>query len=404
MERLAVVGCGARAYYMFAKHLKEKFSSEVEIVGVCDKNIKRCEYWQKTINPQMKTYKADKFEAMLDELKPDRVLVATWDCYHHEYIIRAMEKGYDVLSEKPISMDEEKCLAIRQAEKETGRKVTVTFNCRFMPYFAKLKELVESGVIGKVLSINYEYLLNTKHGGDYFKRWHRFLENSGGMMVHKATHHLDIVNWLLKDEPVSVSAQGARLFFGNDDRPHGERCHTCQYADSCVSYTDHFKDEGLREMFLDAEVEDGYVRDHCVFKSDTDIYDSMSVSVAYKKGTLLTYSLNLFSVNEGYNLNLIGEKGRIETSTFFAGDKYKIIVYYRDGRVDTIEFPKAAGTHAGGDDRMLKMLFGGLKDDPLGQCADSFDGVVSAMIGIAANKSIKDGGRVNLTPILDKMR
>jgi predicted dehydrogenase len=130
----------------------------------------------------------------------------------------------------------------------------------------------------------------------------------------------------------------------------------------------------------------------------------MSVSVKYKKGAMLTYSLNLFNTDEGYNINIIGEKGRLEASTFFAGDDYKIIVRHRGGKVEEITFPKVTGTHDGGDDRMVAMLFGGLKDDPLGQCADSFDGIKSAMIGIAANKSIKEGKRIELTPILDKMR
>lgn len=402
MERLVIVGAGQRCYYMFAKRLKENYADKVEIVGVCDTNIKRCEYYRDTINPNMKIYKD--FDLMLDELKPDSVLVTTVDCYHHEYIIRALEKGYNVYSEKPITMDEEKCLAIRDAEKRTGKKVTVTFNCRFMPYFAKLKEIMMSGVIGKPLAIHYEYLLNTVHGGDYFKRWHRFMDNCGGMMVHKATHHFDIINWILEDDPESVSAQGARLYFGNEDRPHGERCWNCTYANTCESYQDLINEKGMKELYFDPETEDGYRRDHCAFKGDTDIYDSMSVAVKYKKGTILTYSLNLFSTDEGYTLNIIGEKGRIETSTFFAGDKYKIIVRYRDGRVDEITFPKASGTHNGGDDRMLAMFFGGVTDDPLGQCSDSFDGVKSAMIGIAANRSIQEGKRIELTPILEKMR
>lgn len=402
MKKIAIVGTGHRCYNAFAKKLSEEYSDKIVIVGVCDTNVKRCEYYRDTLNPNMKIYRD--FDLMLDEMQPDAVIVSTPDGLHHEYIIRALRKGCDVFSEKPLTIDEEKCLAIRQAEKETGKKVTVTFNCRFMPYFAKLKEIVASGVIGKPLAIHYEYVLNTKHGGDYFKRWHRFMEKSGGMMVHKATHHFDIINWILKDEPVSVSAQGARLYYGNDDRPHGERCSTCEYKKNCEAYAFIYDSDFLQKMYFDAEGEDGYVRDHCVFRDDTDIYDSMSVSVAYKKGTLLTYSLNLFNTNEGYTLNIIGEKGRIEMSTFFEGEKYKIIVRYRDGRVDEITFPKATGGHDGGDDRMVAMLFGDLNDDPLGQCSDSFDGIKSAMIGIAANRSIKEGIRIELTPILDRMR
>ena len=132
------------------------------------------------------------------------------------------------------------------------------------------------------------------------------------------------------------------------------------------------------------------------FNAAGDTYYA-TVSVAYKKGTLLTYSLNLFSTDEGYTLNIIGEKGRIEASTFFAGDKHKLIVRYRNGRVDEMTFPKSGGGHDGGDDRMLDMFFGGLTDDPLGQCSDSYDGIKSALIGISANRSIKEGRRIDLT-------
>lgn len=401
---LVIVGAGQRCFTI-VETIKKNHSDVNNIVGVCDANIKRCEYYRKHINPNMKTYKQQDFDKMLDELKPDAVIVATADSYHHEYIIRSMKKGYDVFTEKPITMSQENCLAIKKAEKEAGKKVTVTFNCRFMPYFAKLKEVVASGVIGKPLAINYDYVLNTIHGGDYFKRWHRFLDNCGGMMVHKSTHHFDIINWLLEDDPESVSAQGARLYFGNDDRPHGERCSTCKYTATCESYYDELhSNEQLKELYFEAEGEDGYQRDHCSFKSDTDIYDSMSVSVKYKKGALLTYSLNLFNTDEGYTLNIIGEKGRIETSSFFEGDDYKIIVKHRGGKVEEITFPKAVGTHNGGDDKMVAMLFGGLKKDPLKQCSSSFDGIKSAMMGIAANQSIKEGRQIDLTPILDEMR
>ena len=402
MKRLAIVGAGQRCYEFFATKIKEKYSDTTEIVGVYDNNIKRAEYFQKTINANIKVF--DDFDKMLDETKPDTVLVTTVDGLHHKYIIQALDKGYDVLSEKPLTTTEENCFAIREAEKRSGKKVSVTFNCRFMPYFTRIKEILMSGVIGKPLSIHYEYVLNTQHGGDYFKRWHRFMKNSGGMMVHKATHHFDIINWLLQDDPVSVSAQGARLYFGNDDRPHGERCSDCQYADTCESYVCLSQYENVKEMYFNSENVDGYLRDHCSFKSDTDIYDSMSVSVSYKKGTLLTYSLNLFSTDEGYTLNIIGEKGRIEASTFFAGDKHKLIVKYRNGRVDEITFPKSKGGHDGGDDRMLDMFFGGLTDDPLGQCSDSYDGIKSALIGISANRSIKEGKRIELTETLEKMK
>lgn len=403
MKRLAIVGAGARGYFMFALYLKEKFSDKIEIVAVCDPNPTRSEYFKKTINPNLRVY--TDFDRMLCEVKPDAVLVTTVDAHHHEYIIRSLEAGVEVFSEKPMTIDEEKCRAIRDAERRTGGRVKITFNCRFMPYFVHLKELLDSGVIGKPLAIHYEYLLHPTHGGAYFQRWHRHMNKSGGMLVHKATHHFDIVNWLLGDEPVRVSAQGQRLMFGLDDRPHGERCYGCPHAKSCPNFEDLSRDEARKTMYIDAYDVDGYAGDHCPYAPDTDIYDTMSVSVSYQKGTLLTYSLTLYSTDEGYNFNVIGEKGRIEASTFFGdADHDEITVRYRDGRVDRLTYPKAGGMHAGGDERMLAMLFGDLTDDPLGQCADSFDGIKSAMIGICANESIRTGKTIDLTEKLEEMR
>ena len=127
---------------------------------------------------------------MMKECAPDTVIVTTMDRYHHEYIIKALEYGCDAISEKPMTIDEEKCNAILAKEKETGKKVIITFNFRFMPNMIRVKELINEGAVGKILSVNFEYLLDTSHGADYFRRWHRRKENSGGLLIHKASHHL----------------------------------------------------------------------------------------------------------------------------------------------------------------------------------------------------------------------
>ena len=190
-----------------------------------------------------------------------------------------------------------------------------------------------------------------------------------------------------------------------DDRPHGERCSSCEYSKSCQSYGDYVNNDMAQSMYFgEAEKVDGYVRDHCVFKPDTDIYDTMSVSVAYKKGGILTYSLNMYDAREGYTINVLGEHGSIEGSTYFEGDDYRLVIRYPGGRVEEVIFPKSEGSHSGGDDKLIDMLFGKGGEDKLGQCSGSFDGVKSAMIGIAANKSIKEGVRVDLSSSLEGMR
>src|SRR4030042_1678860 len=144
-----------------------------------------------------------------------------------------MDKGCDVITEKPMTIDAEKCGQILQAQRRSGRKCTVTFNYRYSPPRTQVKDLLMSGVIGDVLSVDFHWMLNTTHGADYFRRWHSQKRLSGGLMVHKATHHFDLVNWRLAAIPVTVHATGKREFYTPRMarrlglQSHHERCHTC---------------------------------------------------------------------------------------------------------------------------------------------------------------------------------
>ena len=406
MKRFVIVGASHRAYSMFVLGLAPRRGKELEFVGIYDPNRTRCEVFRREVGEVLTIY--SDFDEMMKSEKPDGVIVASTDNTHAEYVVRALDYGCDVYSEKPLTNTYENCLAIREAERRSGKRVAVTFNCRFMPYFAKVKELLKSGVIGKVYSINYEYTLNRWHGGDYFKRWHRNMEISRGMLLHKSTHHFDVINWLLEDEPTRVSAIGNRVFYGNAEKAYGERCSTCPKSAECESYKSQ-SEKMDKALYFDAEHEDGYIRDKCAYLPDTDIYDNMSVSVLYKQGTILTYSLNLFSMREGYTMTLTGEDGNLLLRNIATGygqsDRYEIILLKRNEEVEHIEFDASKGAHGGGDIRLLDMMFGETEiEDPLGQYADSFAGVTSAMIGIAANESIEKGITVNLDGALDSLR
>lgn len=405
MKKYVIVGASVRCYMMFVTHLVEEFQGTAEITGVYDINKTRCQVLKDKIGDGCTIY--DNFDEMLDKEQPDAVLVTTVDSTHHEYIVRALNKGYDVISEKPLTNTFERCLAIREAEKKSGHSVKVTFNCRFMPYFLQLKKLLAWGRIGKPLAINYEYCLTRWHGGDYFKRWHRLMKNSQGMLLHKSTHHFDIVNWLLCDEPSKVTALASTVYYNDTSKCLGDRCKTCfkkEECESAMSQTDSLDEK----MYFQAEGEDGYIRDRCCFKGDSDIYDTMSVSVAYEKGALLTYTLNLYSQHEGYRMVITGEKGVIIADCWEAGygkeDRYEIVILDKDYQVEKVTFDRSEGTHAGGDTRLISMLFGKESEDEYGQMADSYAGMVSAMIGIAANESIQTGKMVDVKKYIDQLK
>ena len=138
MKRYVIVGASVRCYMMFVMNLVERYQDTVEITGVYDVNKTRCQVFKDKIGAGCTIY--EDFEEMLDKEKPTAVIVTTIDSVHHEYIVRALDKGYDVISEKPITNTFEGCLQIREAEKRSGKSVKVTFNCRFMPYFYQLKK------------------------------------------------------------------------------------------------------------------------------------------------------------------------------------------------------------------------------------------------------------------------
>jgi len=242
-RRYAIVGTGHRATGMWGKDVAERYSAELEFVGLCDKNSKRAEAGRKLIGVECPTF--TNFDEMLEKSKPDVVMVTTMDSTHHMFITRALEKGIDVITEKPMVTQAVDCQAVLDAEKKYNRNITVAFNYRYAPKHEKIKQIIQSGEIGRVTSVDFSWYLDTSHGADYFRRWHRLKSGGGSLWVHKATHHFDLVNWWLAADPVEVSAYGALNVYGKNGTFRGTNCRTCPHKAKCPFYWDMTKDARL---------------------------------------------------------------------------------------------------------------------------------------------------------------
>ncbi len=404
MKKYVIVGCGYRGITSYAVPIVKEYQDCAELCGAYDVNRKRAELVSEYTGETVPVF--DSFEKMLEETKPDTVIVTTVDAFHDEYIIKALYSGCDVISEKPLTTTFEKALAIKKAEEETGKHVTVTFNLRFRPDFRRVKEIIKSGVLGDVLSVHYQWMLDTRHGADYFRRWHRERRNSGSLLIHKSTHHFDVMNWFLEDEPEAVNAFGTRRFYGPVTEKRGERCHTCPYAKECKFYFDIEKSKDIRRIYFDCEEEDGYWRDRCVFSPDIDIEDSVSVSVKYKKGTVMSYSLTAHSPLEACNIVMNGTLGRLEFTKYWTGNvgdysdkspRPVIKLYDRTGEEITYKLSEMSTEAHGGSDKLLRScLFRGCENDELGQMADLRAGMTSMGIGAAANISMAENRQVRI--------
>jgi len=158
-KRVVLVGTGVRGNSFWGKQIVDAYSEMVEFVGLCDHNESRLKYAQKYIGVTCPLY--TDFDKMLDETKPDMVIVTTVDSTHDEFIIKALKRDIDVLTEKPMTTDEYKCDAIVKAERASKAKVLVGFNYRWSPYMTKIKELLTQNTIGKITSVDFNWYLNT---------------------------------------------------------------------------------------------------------------------------------------------------------------------------------------------------------------------------------------------------
>ncbi len=210
MKKYVLVGTGARALSMFAKPMAADWSDRIDFAGVYDLNPKRAHLLSKECD-NVPVF--EDFDEMLAQVQPDKVIVASMDSAHHQYIIAALKAGCDVITEKPMTIDEDKARKILNAQRETKKNILVTFNLRYAPYFAAVKKLLDEGKIGDIRHIDLEWYLDRDHGTEYFRRWHAEMKYSGGLLVHKSSHHFDIVNWWLNAWPKKVHAFGIKKKF-----------------------------------------------------------------------------------------------------------------------------------------------------------------------------------------------
>jgi len=349
-------------------------------------------------------------------------MVTTVDGFHSQYISRALDRGIDVITEKPMVIDEKQCQEVLDAERRNKRQIVVTFNYRYAPKHQKIKEILMSGAIGRVISVDFSWYLDVYHGADYFRRWHRLKSKGGSLWVHKATHHFDLVNWWLSAVPVSVRAAGRRGFYTPAMAKRlgltgaHERCQTCPEKKKCAFELDLAKDPKLKALYLDQEKHDGYFRDRCVFRPEIDIEDSMNVVVTYDSDAILCYSVNAFAAWEGYVVTFNGSKGRLEHKVVEAVSapfgSANVPGQVKDYDVSARVFPlrkpaydvaprTGKGSHGGGDAVMLADLFSAAPaTDPLRRAADERGGAYSILVGVAANRCFATGETVRIADLV----
>ncbi len=400
--KFAIMGLGNRGLACFAKGLmsvpgkgQPEFAERSEIACLVDTNLTRAKAGAKELGKPDLLIFTSITEAQ-EKAPADWCIVTTPDFTHCDVVIEALEAGLNVVVDKPLATSAWECDKIIDAMNRTGRKVVVGHNMRYQDWTLKAAKLVREGKIGDILTIEAAEVLDFHHGGSYFQRWHSDFSKSAGLMNHKCCHHLDIICWVIDDQPVEVSASGGRLFYRpRPDLDHSERCLGCPQSESCIHYFDMDRWDGVyRRIYKEAELDDGYMVDRCVFSDRHSVNDHESLSIRFAGGALASFTMLTFAPREHTYYRFTGTKGRLEMGGDSCGNPPHLRIIYPDKSVEEIAITADRGQHGhdDADQALIADILGMGGSDPL-QKAEPWEARRAVLIADLAARSIAAGGK-----------
>lgn len=437
-RRYAVVGLSNRGVASFIRPLlgvaggtdtplgyganADDYLEHAELVAVLDVDQVRAEAFLENIVPvghrDVGVFAPEQFDLMVRTARPDVVIVTSPDHTHVEYILAALAADLDVISEKPLVSTAADAVRVLDAERRSRGSVRVTHNLRYTSRHREIKRRLQAGAIGRVLHVAMDYHVDIRHGASYFLRWNRERARSGGLTIHKSTHHLDLISWWLGQAPTSVYAVGGRDYYGPDS-PHRPTAATTPtevreqdpyYAAQHGSGTFHDDADQVRHGLFDLPYEVQYPAgsDYTLYDDAIDIEDHASALISFTDGATAAYSVNFSSPWEGYRATLTGTHGLLEVFVGRAPDGEQLPgsgeVIHRPlfAPSTSVEIPSVHGGHDGADPMMRQDLFIAVSHESavLGLSASALEGANAVAAGEAIWRSIAEERIVTITELL----
>lgn len=397
MINIGIVGAGNRGIRCYGLYIAREKKDIARIMGISDPDRKRLEVGKKVLNLDNSAV-FDDTEKMLSKAPLDAIIITSPDYTHKEIAISAFNKGLDVLCEKPLALTVEDCDAIIEAWKKSGRILCVGFVLRYNNFYKRMYEIINvEKKIGRIILAGAFDSVST--GSQYFFHgWWRLRKNSGGLLVQKATHSVDILNWIINSKPTRVYGEGGLAVFGGN-QPDTKRCLECEIKNTCP--------EALTEKNINWDYGEGNVvievEDKCVFAKEIDVYDHEVLTIAYENGVKAFFIESQFTPDYKREFWFIGDKGRLYgRDPYLVSEKdrrepYIEIVYRHTRKKEIFPVKLAPGGHGGGDPGVIEDFINCCitRENPL---ADGIAGRESIAICAGGEKSIETGKIINLKP------
>ena len=381
--RLVVIGCLGRGRLVKLCHLN---NMDAKIVAGCDINTANLEIFKKEykeeFNQQVNCYLD--YREMLEKEEPDGVFIMTPDHYHEEQALQAIKAGIPLFLEKPLSISTDSCDRIIEAASASQIKIMVGHNMRYMWFTNKMKEIIDSGLIGNIQAIWVRHFVS--YGAGYFRKWYSERAHINGLLLQKGAHDIDIIHWLANAYTRRVSAFGKLSVYNHLPRraPH--------------TPPPVYKDR--QQNWPPPEQKD--------FSAKIDIEDHNMLLMELENGVQASYTQCFYTPDSCRNYTVIGDRGRLENYGDLGGnctiqvwtnrrDTFRI-----DGDITYREPPQDGSGHGGADAKTIQAFISYLRDGTITN-ASLNDARNAVACGCAGTESLRNGNiPVTVIPYSDK--
>ena len=418
---VSIIGVGARGGEAYGRYIN-KSVDKFNIVSLCDVNQERLDKYGKIFNVEESERFLDE-EIFFQKKRSDVLLISTLDQMHVRMAKRALLLGYDLLLEKPISIDNQELCELVELVKTTGRKVMVCHVLRYTTAIRKVKELLDSGVIGKLVTIDHTENVGFWHAAHSYVRgnW-RKSEETSPMIMAKCCHDFDLLQYFVGAKCKNLSSMGSLSFFKKENQPQdaSNRCTDCKHIEDCVYsakkiYIDMWKTQEkcseniwpmnvitdivpLTEENLYQAIKDGPYG-QCVFCCDNNVVDNQTVIMEFENGITATMKMEAFVKDGGRTIRFLGSQGEVVLKE----DENKIVLkrFYGENEEWLLsDLTADLSGHGGGDRGMIDSLYKVLSDDDGAIDTSIENSVESHLMAIAAELSrVNDGERIEIAKL-----
>ncbi|MBQ6907708.1 MAG: Gfo/Idh/MocA family oxidoreductase [Clostridia bacterium] len=406
MLNAVIVGCGGRGQ-IFAEYAK-KSPKEMKVVAIAEKRDFLREKMKKEYGIEDQYIFSDYKELFSKGKIGDVIFIATQDNQHIEPALMALDAGYkNLMVEKPIDRDLQKCVMLSKKADECGAKLQICHSLRFSPFYRKMKELIDSGVIGEIKHINQE------EGVGYYHYVHSFVrgdwaneDESSPMILAKCCHDMDLMLYLLDAHAKEVSSYGKEGFFSEENAPKNsaDRCIDCKVRNTCdfdaikiyMSHLDFFSSAVYKEGFSnleDAMVNGRYGR--CAYRCNNNVVDHQSVNILFEGGITGTLTMTAFSKENDRETRIFGTKGEI------VGDFDENVIYVKPflSDIKTYKAEVIESGHGGADTVTVADFLAAARDEKE-MCTPISVSIESHAMCEATEVSRKTGKSIKISDML----